>query len=180
MSPAPAVVTHRLVRTDRSPARTRPAPVTPERADRREGRSAEVHTWDWTISQQEANAAEQVVDLLLEDEYEQEVELETSLASELVQMASFKADETDDAAAQSFTLSPVPQPLIDAFRAFKIPQQLQDDYGYPPLTPEIKAKILGVNACGVYGLDPAAVPTAGDRNWLNEATRELGQRIIGT
>ena len=39
-----------------------------------------------------------------------------------------------------------PQPLIDAFRTFEIPARMQEAYGYPPLTVETKAKILGVNA----------------------------------
>ena len=36
-----------------------------------------------------------------------------------------------------------PQPLIDAFRAFAIPERMQEEFGYPPLTAEIKARILG-------------------------------------
>lgn len=46
-----------------------------------------------------------------------------------------------------------PQPLIDAFRAFQIPQEYQDRYGYPALTPAVKAKILGLNAARVYDID---------------------------
>lgn len=50
-----------------------------------------------------------------------------------------------------------PQPQIAAFRAFQIPQAMQDMYGYPALTPEIKAKIFGLNAATVYGVDPKTV-----------------------
>lgn len=50
-----------------------------------------------------------------------------------------------------------PQPQIAAFRAFQIPQSMQDMYGYPALTPEVKAKIFGMNAASVYGIDPAIV-----------------------
>jgi hypothetical protein len=39
-----------------------------------------------------------------------------------------------------------PQPAICAFRAFEISQEFQDTYGYPALTKERKAKILGQNA----------------------------------
>ena len=49
------------------------------------------------------------------------------------------------------------QPAIDAFRAFQIPVEMRERYGYPELTPERKAKILGLNAARVYGLDPAKV-----------------------
>lgn len=50
-----------------------------------------------------------------------------------------------------------PQPQIAAFRAFQIPQSMQSMYGYPALTPEVKAKIFGLNAAAVYGVDPTLV-----------------------
>jgi uncharacterized protein len=50
-----------------------------------------------------------------------------------------------------------PQQQIQAFRAFQIPQAMQDMYGYPALTPEIKRKIFGLNASAVYGVDPLVV-----------------------
>jgi predicted TIM-barrel fold metal-dependent hydrolase len=45
-----------------------------------------------------------------------------------------------------------PQPLIDAFWSFQIPSDMQAEYGYPPLTTEIKQKILWRNASGLYGV----------------------------
>jgi predicted TIM-barrel fold metal-dependent hydrolase len=48
-----------------------------------------------------------------------------------------------------------PQDQIQAFRAFQISTEFQDRFGYAPLTREVKAKILGLNAARVYGLDPA-------------------------
>lgn len=50
----------------------------------------------------------------------------------------------------------IPQTQIEAFRAFQIPEALQAEFGYPALTPEVRAKILGLNAAAVYGVDPAA------------------------
>lgn len=50
-----------------------------------------------------------------------------------------------------------PQAQIEAFRAFQIPQAMQEVFGYPALTPEVKRKILGLNAARVYGVDPAAL-----------------------
>jgi hypothetical protein len=47
-----------------------------------------------------------------------------------------------------------PQDQIQAFRAFQISEELQGRYGYPALTPEVKAKILGLNSCRVYGAKP--------------------------
>jgi uncharacterized protein len=49
-----------------------------------------------------------------------------------------------------------PQPQIMAFRAFQIGTQLQEQYGYPALTDEIKRKIFGLNAANLFGIDPAA------------------------
>ena len=74
-----------------------------------------------------------------------------------------------------------PQPLIDAFRAFTIPERLQEEHGYPPLTPRAKEKILGLNAARVYGVDleAARVSRSADPRWLAEARRELGQRLGG-
>jgi hypothetical protein len=51
-----------------------------------------------------------------------------------------------------------PQDQIQAFRTFEITSEFQERFGYPALTSEIKAKILGLNAARVYGVDPAAVP----------------------
>ena len=35
-----------------------------------------------------------------------------------------------------------------------------EEFGYVPLTPEVKAKILGLNAARVYDIDVSAVRTA--------------------
>jgi predicted TIM-barrel fold metal-dependent hydrolase len=51
-----------------------------------------------------------------------------------------------------FTGSPREQ--IEGFRAFEIPQRMQEQFGYPALTPAIKRKVLGLNAAPVYGVDP--------------------------
>jgi predicted TIM-barrel fold metal-dependent hydrolase len=53
-----------------------------------------------------------------------------------------------------------PQDQIAAMRAFTISQQLQDLHGYPAMTDEIRAKIFGLNAAAVYGVDPAATRCA--------------------
>ena len=49
-----------------------------------------------------------------------------------------------------------PQWQIDAFKALKIPEPMKLRYGYPALTDERKARILGLNAAELYGvvLDP--------------------------
>jgi len=49
-----------------------------------------------------------------------------------------------------------PQPYIDWFRTAEIPQSMQDDYGYPALDDAAKAKIFGLNAARIYGVDVEA------------------------
>jgi predicted TIM-barrel fold metal-dependent hydrolase len=66
-----------------------------------------------------------------------------------------------------------PQPQIEAFRTFAISTELQDRFGYPALTDERKAKILGRNAARLYGIDPDARRCAIDRGALATARRTL-------
>ena len=72
-----------------------------------------------------------------------------------------------------------PQPLIDAFRAFQIPERLQEEFGYPPLTATAKTKILGLNGAALYGVDVARAraTAAATREWLVPARRELRSRL---
>lgn len=65
-------------------------------------------------------------DMLLEDAYEEELELETSLEAELHQMVGFKEDAEDDEKLQSFTLSPVPARLLQEYKSYA-------DYRMEPL-----------------------------------------------
>jgi predicted TIM-barrel fold metal-dependent hydrolase len=50
-----------------------------------------------------------------------------------------------------------PQDQIEAFRAFEITPQAQEQFGYPALTPDMKRLIFGANAAALHGLDLAAV-----------------------
>ena len=68
-----------------------------------------------------------------------------------------------------------PQPLIDAFRAFQIPEELRQRHGYPELTDRIKEKILGLNAARVYGIDADLTRrriAADDLSWVKAAFDE--------
>ena len=72
-----------------------------------------------------------------------------------------------------------PQPLIDAFRAFQIPEEYSARYGYPQLTPTAKEKILGLNAARLYGMDPAQVRAAArsdDLAWVKAALEEYSAK----
>jgi len=50
-----------------------------------------------------------------------------------------------------------PQDQIQAFRTFQIAPQLRAKYGYPEITPALRAKIFGLNAARVYNLNPVDV-----------------------
>jgi predicted TIM-barrel fold metal-dependent hydrolase len=50
-----------------------------------------------------------------------------------------------------------PQDQIQALRAFQISEELQEKHGYPKITPELRAKIFGLNAARPYGIDVGEV-----------------------
>jgi hypothetical protein len=74
-------------------------------------------------------------------------------------------------------LSGSPQSQIDAFRMFSITPQYQQMYGYPALTPAIKAKIFGLNAAKIYRVDPTSARCKVDSNTFTHAKRELDETI---
>ena len=47
-----------------------------------------------------------------------------------------------------------PQDQIQAFRTFQISEQLRDKHGYPKITPQLRAKVFGLNATRPYRLAP--------------------------
>jgi hypothetical protein len=70
-------------------------------------------------------------------------------------------------------LSGSPQSQIQAFRAFTITPQYQEMYGYPELTPAIKAKIFGLTAAKIYRVDPEAARCTFDRSELAQMKRNM-------
>ncbi|MEO2166572.1 MAG: amidohydrolase family protein, partial [bacterium] len=62
-----------------------------------------------------------------------------------------------------------PQQQIEAFRALEISEEFQETYGYPALTPEIKAKVLGRSAAALYGIDAEATRCSIDQSLLRVA-----------
>jgi hypothetical protein len=46
-----------------------------------------------------------------------------------------------------------PQDQIQAFRSFQIADELIEAHGYPQLTPQLKAKVFGLNGARVYGVE---------------------------
>jgi len=50
-----------------------------------------------------------------------------------------------------------PQDQIQAFRTFQISEEFQEKHGYPRMTPELRARIFGLNATRPYGIDAGEV-----------------------
>jgi len=46
-----------------------------------------------------------------------------------------------------------PQDQIQAFRTFQISEEYRERYGYPEITPELRAKVFGLNATKPYRID---------------------------
>jgi hypothetical protein len=73
-----------------------------------------------------------------------------------------------------------PQPLIDAFRAFEIPERMQAEFGYPPLTRDDKERIMSTNARVLYGVSDDTVRIIDgerDRSWVANASARLTAAI---
>ncbi len=62
-----------------------------------------------------------------------------------------------------------PRWQIEAFRRFTMPESLMTTFGYQPLTSEVKARVLGLNAASVFGVDPGAV--------LNQVPKDFVSRM---
>jgi predicted TIM-barrel fold metal-dependent hydrolase len=64
-----------------------------------------------------------------------------------------------------------PQDQIQAFRTFRIAEPLREKYGYPEITPALRARVFGLNAAVPYGISPEEIKarTAGDRLALAKA-----------
>lgn len=75
-----------------------------------------------------------------------------------------------------------PQPLIDAFRAFRIPESMQEQFGYPPLDAATKECVLSSNARRLYGISDATldgVARERDAGWVANAAPALQRALSG-
>jgi uncharacterized protein len=66
-----------------------------------------------------------------------------------------------------------PQPLIQGMRTFQISEELRERHGYPKLTKEIRAKILGLNGAALYGIEPKTSTCEFTRRELEQLRRSL-------
>src|SRR5207244_7242240 len=67
-----------------------------------------------------------------------------------------------------------PQDQIQTFRAFEISSEYLERFGYPALTRELKAKILGLNGASVYGIEPRTDECEFTRRDLERIRAEVG------
>jgi len=59
-----------------------------------------------------------------------------------------------------------PQDQIQAFRAFQIPAELREAHGYPEISPELRAKVFGLNAIVPYRISVDEVLRSSSRDSL--------------
>ncbi|TXK66015.1 amidohydrolase family protein [Alkalisalibacterium limincola] len=69
-----------------------------------------------------------------------------------------------------------PQDQIQAFRTFQISDEFQERYGYPAITPEIRAKIFGLNALGIYPVEESVLREHLPGDAIARARAEYRQR----
>ena len=73
-----------------------------------------------------------------------------------------------------------PQDQIAAFNAFQITPEFQERFGYPELTAERKAKILGLNALRVFGIEqPVTTTCTPAAQGFARAEDPLANRLLG-
>jgi len=66
-----------------------------------------------------------------------------------------------------------PDPVLRAFQAFEMPEDLIDGHDFVPVTPEMKADILGNNMARLHGIDTAAALDAiRDDGWARRRAAE--------
>ncbi|MGH9389995.1 MAG: amidohydrolase family protein, partial [Vicinamibacteria bacterium] len=67
-----------------------------------------------------------------------------------------------------------PQWQIDAFKALTIPESMQEQFGYPPLTETAKRRILGLNAAHLYRGHPRRKRCEISQDQLAKIQKEQG------
>ncbi len=68
-----------------------------------------------------------------------------------------------------------PQDQIQAFRTFQIAEPLREAHGYPEITPEIRAKVFGLNATVPYRISPEEVKLRAGADKVAAARAEYRQ-----
>jgi len=66
-----------------------------------------------------------------------------------------------------------PQDQIRAMRTFEISEEFQERFGYPAITPELRAKIFGLTSARLYGVAPIRATTSLDPAEVDSLRAEL-------
>ena len=66
-----------------------------------------------------------------------------------------------------------PQDQIQAFRTFQIAEHLRDQHGYPRITPQLRAKVFGLNATRPYQLAAARLERFTRAMWWARSRVEM-------
>ena len=69
-----------------------------------------------------------------------------------------------------------PQDQIQAFRAFQISEQFQEQYGYPKITDAIRAKVFGLSSARVFGIDAGEAAELATADAIGRARSEYRHR----
>jgi len=69
-----------------------------------------------------------------------------------------------------------PQDQIQAFRTFQISDALRDRYGYPKMTPQLRAKVFGLNATKPYRLAADELRKYTERDSVAQSKLEYAER----
>jgi uncharacterized protein len=69
-----------------------------------------------------------------------------------------------------------PQDQIQAFRAFQIAEPLREAHGYPEITPELRAKVFGLNATVPYRISAEEVKLRARADRVSQARAEYATR----
>ena len=69
-----------------------------------------------------------------------------------------------------------PQDQIQAFRTFQISEALRDKHGYPKITPQLRAKVFGLNATRPYQLAADELRKFTERDKVAQSKAEYSRR----
>lgn len=69
-----------------------------------------------------------------------------------------------------------PQDQIQAFRAFQISEEFQEQYGYPKITDAIRAKVFGLSSARVFGIDAGEAAELATADAIGRARSEYRHR----
>ena len=70
-----------------------------------------------------------------------------------------------------------PQDQIQAFRTFQISEALRDRYGYPEMTPKLRAKVFGLNATKPYQLAADELRRYTSKDRVAQSKVEYSERV---